>query len=172
MLMCPLHGVKVNGPSFTFPKFDPPPFEPPRWSDYDRPEPWPDLESRPDEGVFEGMSRHGLCQLVEEPVGNSMRINGHEVWRWEESSPITRILSDGRPRGSVELSEEWMQHTPNLGGSDSPLRAAVLRWAGAGRTWYREDVPGRWSTLVAWDTAPDGPRAGTVLTHYAGEPLG
>lgn len=132
----------------------------------------PEEPERDPEGLFHGMSRAGLSQLADLPVGTERRINGHTVWRWEESSPITRILSDGRPEGAVELTEEWMRHTDNLGGPDSPLKAAVMRWTGAGREWFREDVLGRWSTMVRWRTNPGTPTPGTQITHYAGEPLG
>lgn len=146
-----------------------------------RPEPEPEPERSP-EGVFEGMSRAGLSQLADAPVGTVMRINGHAVWRWEESSPITRILSDARPEGTVELTEEWMARQPDLGGPESALRAAMMQWKGL-RTWWQERVPERWVTRLRWEPKrepedlvqvyvpePSEP-VHRAITSYAGEPL-
>jgi hypothetical protein len=158
---CPLCHAPQGTPHATFCK-----------SRFTEPEP-----ERSPEGVFEGMSRAGLSQLADEPVGTIRRINGHDVWRWEESSPITRILSDGRPEGTVDLHEAWLiAHNGNLNSEHSPLRRAVMRWAGSGRTWWRDEAPGLFGIRLTWRTEREEvlvqvPDTSTELTTYMGAPL-
>lgn len=158
------------------------PFPDPTWEGFRR-QGWGPRQAPPDperspEGMFEGMSRAGLSQLADSPVATVMRINGHTVWRWEESSPVTRILSDARPEGEVILTEEWMMRTPDLGGPQSPLRAAMMQWAGL-REWSQEPDLLRLWTVLRWRPKPEpvdlvqvrDEMPGTAITTYAGVSL-
>lgn len=153
---CPLYAA-ASGYRFTRERFQ----------EQMRPDSWPDMLSRRD---FEGMSAGSLEALALSHVGRTMQIGEHEVWRWEESSPITHILSDGRPEGRVVLPEAWCIRHPDLGGPESALKRAVQRWAGAGRWWTRDEVLGGWDIVIRWRTG--GEKPGQALTHYAGEPIG
>lgn len=105
-----------------------------------------------------------LEQLKRQPVGDHAVVSGHPVIRWEESSPFTRIVADGRPEGMVVIPEEWLVQT-GVGDPQSALRRAASMWPN--RAWESDWDVVRRTLRLRW-TTPSEDSPGRGLQHVTG----